>query len=121
MSLRLLSNERMSRTKTAAVRINPSLKRLTLNKPGFNLVCAKQGKDVGYVQLLIDDAKTNSFWVRPCMEADTNSKKLEQPSPGTRSFSITALLKELDLHLDKNTSLDFAWDDGVSAGRVDFR
>lgn len=119
MAVRVVSSEKSHKRNRPSVAISPKLKRLTMNKHAYELLCKKYGKEVQWAQLLLDDDVPKVFWVKPTPPEADDCKRLDKPSPNTRSISISALLNELNWKLQETTRYDFMWDDQLKAGRVD--
>ena len=119
MTIRVLQNEDRPRKNFPSVAINPKLKRLTLNKIGFNLLCSKHSKESEFLQILVDDEKSKVFWIRLCNPEEVGAKKMDRPSPGTRSVNVSVLLSELHIKFEKTERFDLMWDEEVKAGRID--
>jgi hypothetical protein len=90
-----------------------------MNKYAFELLCKKYGKEVQWAQLLLDDDVPGVFWVRPSPPEGDDCKKLDKPSPNTRSISISVLLNELNWSIKETTRYDFEYDENLKSGRVD--
>jgi hypothetical protein len=119
MTIRILQNEDRPRKNFPSVALNSKLKRLTLNKIGFNLLSSKHGTESEFVQILVDDERPKVFWIRLCGPEENGAKKLDKPSPGTRSTNIAVLLAELNLKFEKTERVGLTWDEEIKAGRVD--
>lgn len=119
MAIRVVSSEKSHKRNKPSVAISPKLKRLTMNKHAYELLCKKYGKEVQWAQLLLDDDVPGVFWVKPTTSEADDSKRLDKPSPNTRSLTISALLTELNWSIKETTRYDFSWDENLKSGRVD--
>jgi hypothetical protein len=90
-----------------------------MNKHAFKMISKKFGSEVQYMQILLDDDSPGVFYLKPCLESDDSAKKLDKPSPGTRSLQISLLLKELGWTKEETTRYEILWDSDVQAGKVD--
>ena len=121
MAIRVLQNEDRPRKNFPSVAINSKLKRLTLNKIGFNFLYLKHGKESEFIQILLDDDRPKVFWIRLCIPEAVGAKKMDRPSPGTRSCNIAVLLNELHLKFEKTARFNLTWDEEVKAGKIDLK
>ena len=119
MKLRVLSDKYTKRFSTPSVAISFRLKRITMNKHAFKMISKKFGSEVQYMQILLDDDSPGVFYLKPCLESDDSAKKLDKPSPGTRSLQISLLLKELGWSKEETTRFMGQWDEEVHALKVD--
>lgn len=119
MAVRILMNERAPRHGAPSVSINPKFKRMTFNSAAYRLLSKKNGSEVMFVQILLDDAYPRVFWLKPCVAEDPGSKKLDKPSESTRSLHVGILLAEVDWILDGTSRFPLEWDEELLAGRVD--
>ncbi len=119
MAIRVVSSEKSHKRNKPSVAISPKLKRLTMNKYAFELLCKKYGGKVEWAQLLLDDDIPGVFWVKPTTSEADDCKRLDKPSPNTRSISISVLLNELSWSINTTSRYDFVWDDELQSGRVD--
>jgi len=119
VKLRVLSDKYTKRFSTPSVAISFRLKRITMNKHAFKMISKKFGSEVQYMQILLDDDSPGVFYLKPCLESDDSAKKLDKPSPGTRSLQISLLLKELGWSKEETTRFKGQWDEEVHALKVD--
>jgi hypothetical protein len=117
MGVRILLND-SARGKSASVTINTGLKRATLNQAGLELLKGHYKEEANYVQFMIDDDNTKCFWLRFCDQESPGSRKMDRPSKSTRSINISALIREIDLQLEKTKRFPLIWDNDIQGARV---
>jgi hypothetical protein len=79
----------------------------------------KYGKKVEYAQILVDDEQELIFWIKPTEKDAYDCKRLDSPSPNTRSLSISVLLTEFNWALNETSRYKIQWDDEIKGGKVD--
>lgn len=119
MKLRLLKDDKSVRRGTPSVAINGKLGRLTMNKHAYKLMSEKCGRDFTHIHILLDDDNPGTFYLKSVEEFEDGAKKLDKPSPGTRSLQVSLLLAELNWQKKETTRFSLIWNDEVKAGRVD--
>ena len=119
MAVRVLMTDRSQRRNIPTAAISSKLKRLTMNKDAYALLSEKYGSEPEYLQILVDDDQKGIFWVKPCEKTDAGGKKLDSPSPGTRSVHISVLLKEFEWSIKDTSRFEVIWDANLQAGRID--
>lgn len=118
MALEIITTEKNKRLNTAALTINFSQNRMILNRETVRLLSKNGAPD--YVQLLTDKNQPGIFWIKTCMPNMDGSRKLNVPSPNTRTCHISSLLKNLEL--DTTTGvlrLKTCWDEKLEAVNID--
>jgi hypothetical protein len=119
MAIRVLTSDRGLRRNIPTVAISLKLRRLTMNKDAYSLLTSQFGSEPEYLQILVDDDMKGIFWIRPCEKEVPGSKKLDSPSPGTRSLHISMLLKEFKWSTKDTARFEIVWDESVQAARID--
>lgn len=121
MAIRVLMSEKTARRNIPSVSISSKLRRLSLNKESFLLLTSKYGSEFEYFQILVDDEEKGIFWLKPCEKESPGSKKLDSPSPGTRTCHVSMLLREFNWSIKDTARFEVEWDDQVEAGKIDTR
>jgi hypothetical protein len=121
MAIRILMSEKTQHRNIPTVAISSKLRRLTLNKEAFLLLSSKYGSEFEYFQILVDDDEKGVFYIKPCEKEGPGSKKLDSPSPGTRTCHVSMLLKEFNWSIKDTARFEVEWDEKVQAGKVDTR
>lgn len=119
MAIRVLMSDKSQRRHIPTAAISSKLKRLTLNTDAYGLLAIQFGSEPEYLQVLVDDDVKGVFWLKPCEKEVPGSKKLDSPSPGTRSLHISVLLTEFNWLLKDTARFEVVWDENVQAGRID--
>jgi len=119
MRLRVLQDTKGVRRGTPSIAISNKLMRATLNRHAVMLMSDKYGSEVTHVQILLDDDAPGIFYLQPCLEIADGAKKLDKPSPGTRSLQVSLLLKELNWQEQATTRFPVVWEEEVQAAKVD--
>ena len=119
MGIRVLMSDRSQRRNVPTAAISSKLKRLTLNKDSYALLTTHYGSEPEYLQILVDDDEKGIFWIKPVEKEVPGAKKLDSPSPGTRSLHISVLLTEFNWLLKDTARFEVVWDENVQAGRID--
>ena len=118
MGVEILTTEKNKRLNTAALTINFRQNRMILNRETVKLLSKNGAPD--YVQLLTDKNQPGIFWIKTCEPNTPGSRKLNVPSPNTRTCHISSLLKNLEL--DTTTGvlrLKTCWDEKLEAVNID--
>lgn len=119
MAIRVLFSEKSQRRNIPTAAISSKLKRLTLNRDAYALLTEKFGVEPEHLQILVDDDFKGIFWIKPCEKEVQGSKKLDSPSPGTRSLHISLLLNEFNWSIKDTSRFEVIWDTNLEAGRID--
>ena len=120
MTVKVLVSEKNQRLNYPAVSISSKQKKLTLNQPAFSLLVMEYGKDSQYVQILFDDEdNTGTFLIKLCDATSVGSRKLDVPSKGTRTCSISNLIEVLKWTTTETTRFEMTYDNQFKAGKVD--
>lgn len=117
MTLKILEN--VNRVHRPSITLQPSSGRLLFNKLAWLELVERNGTESSYVQIMIDEETKQSFWLKLCDSTALGSRKLDVPSPNTRTCNIGNLLEALALKIDCKTKLNLIYDAVAGAYRVD--
>lgn len=95
MAFRLLVSERSRRWYKPTATINTKLRRMTLNSESLAMLDIAT-RCFGYVQIYVDDSVPNVCWINLCKKEAGGAKKINRPSPKTRSLDVSTLLTEFN-------------------------
>jgi len=115
MAIRVLVCERSQRRHLPTIAINTKLRRLTLNSNACAIFVRETQKTPEFLQILVDDDEKNVFWVRPSEIDVIGSRRVDSPSPGTRSLHASSLVAEFNLNFEKTTRFEVEWDATIGA------
>ena len=100
------------------VSVDPKRKRMGLYKEARKMMLDNYGKEFEFVQIFRDSDFSDRFWIKPCDEHDEGSRKLDAPSPSTRTLSVSLLLQQLEWAPKKTVRLPITWDEDNKAALV---
>ncbi len=110
MGLELVADEKHLGRGDLVVSVSPGRKKLTLYKAAREMMTEHYGQEFEQVLLFRDEEAPDKFWIRPCGPKDSGARKLDSPSPATRTLSISLLLKKLKWMPKKTIRLPISWD-----------
>jgi len=100
------------------VSVDPKRKRMGLYKEARKMMLDNCGKEFEFVQIFRDSDFSDRFWIKPCDEHDEGSRKLDAPSPSTRTLSVSLLLQQLGWEPKRTVRLPITWDKEREAALV---
>ena len=95
--------------------INHKVGRGSLNKAAMELLDEHYPKTTNFIQILVDDEKLNTFWVRLCDGQAEGARKINRPTKGTATISIRSLMSDPHINLSKESSVCLEWDKEIKA------
>ena len=119
MAIQVLSDDKYSRRKRPQVSLNFALKRLAFNKAARNLMVDYFKDEFENIIFLIDDQRTDVFWVKPCNEDNDDARHLNRTVGGTRTCSCSLLLEKLNWQSNETGNFALSYDSEIDAFRVD--
>ena len=119
MVLEVFIDDRYRHRGSSCISINVQLSRLILYKEAYQILETHHGQEVDFLQILLDKDRPNLFWLKPCDSNAPGSRKMDRTSKSTRSLSVRAVLKKLNITSKETLRFGLTWDEEADAGRID--
>lgn len=119
MALKILKDKKYSGRKTPQISLNPLLKRISFNRAARNLMVDYFKAEFEDILILVDEERTDAFWLKPCKEDEPDGKHLNRTAGGTRTCSISLLLQELKYEETETKNFPLSYDKINDAFMVD--
>ena len=119
MALKVFRDIKYSGRKKPQISLNPVLKRFSMNRQSRNLMVDYFKGEFEDILILIDEDRTDAFWLKPCKEDEPDSKHLNRTVGGTRTCSISLLLQELKYEETETKNFPLSYDKINDAFMVD--
>lgn len=118
MALRVLSDRKYSGRKKPQISLNPLLKRISFNRAARNLMVEYFKEEFEDILILIDDERTDAFWLKPAREDEPDARHLNKTVGGTRTCSCTILLQALKYQEKETKNFPLSYDKANDAFMV---
>ena len=105
--------------KAAGVSLNSKYNAININKAGLQTLLTHLHNDKAeFAQIIVDDERPNTFWIRVCRHSDEGAHRSYPVSKCARLLHSKLLFKELNLQGAGVVKGSLVWDQELLAGRV---
>ncbi len=101
------------------VSVSGKFNRILLFKGAYEEMRLHYGQDFEFVQFFVDKERLGRFWIRPgTKELPGVSRVALNPNNGTRTISVSYLLKSLGWQSEQSVRCPISWDSENNAAEV---
>ncbi len=101
------------------VSVSGKFRRILLFQEAYKLMRLEHGQDFNYVQFWNDKDHNDRFWIKPVAKGIVGAVRIIiNPNNGTRTISVSYLLKSLGWECEQSVRCPISWDSENNAAEV---